>query len=66
MRYEVKLTPQATQQIEETVQYISKILFELETARKWANTLQSEIQKLDSVPYRGRTVAHEGNPQNAR
>ena len=52
MQYEVKLTPQAFGQIEETVQYISKILLEPEIARKWADTLQSEIKKLDSMPSR--------------
>ncbi len=52
MRYEVKLTAQAIGQIEETVQYISKILLEPETARKWADALQCEIGKLDSVPSR--------------
>lgn len=52
MRYEVKLTAQAIGQIEETVKYISKILHEPETARKWANTLQCEIKKLDSMPSR--------------
>lgn len=52
MRYKVKLTPQAIRQIEETVQYISKILLEPETARKWVDTLQHEIGKLDSMPAR--------------
>ncbi len=52
MRYEVKLTAQAIRQIEETVQYISKLLLEPETARKWADTLQREIEKLDSMPSR--------------
>ena len=52
MRYEVKLTPQAIGQIEETVQYISKILLAPENARKWADTLQCEIEKLDSMPSR--------------
>lgn len=52
MRYEVKLTPQAFGQIEETVQYISKILLEPEIARKWADTLQNEIKKLNSMPSR--------------
>ncbi len=37
MRYEVELTSQAI------VQYIFKVLFVPETARKWADTLQSEI-----------------------
>ncbi len=52
MRYEVKLTAQAIGQIEETVQYISKILLEPEIARKWVDTLQCEIGKLDSMPSR--------------
>ncbi len=52
MRYEVKLTTQAFRQIEETVQYISKILLETQTARKWADTLQNAIKKLDSMPSR--------------
>ena len=37
MRYEVELTSQSI------VQYISKVLIVQETARKWADTLQSEI-----------------------
>ena len=52
MWYEVKLTAQAVGQIEETVQYISRILLKPETARKWADTLQHEIEKLDSMPLR--------------
>ena len=49
---EVKLTVQAIGQIEETVRYISKNLLEPETARKWADTPQREIEKLDSMPSR--------------
>ena len=52
MRYEVKLTAQAIGQIQETVQYISKVLLEPETARKWAGTLEHEIGKLDFMPLR--------------
>ncbi len=52
MQYEVKLTAQAIGQIEEIVHYISKVLLVPETARKWADTLQSEIKKLDSMPLR--------------
>ena len=52
MNYEVKLTEQAIGQIEETVKYISRILQEPETARKWTDTLQFEIKKLDSMPSR--------------
>ncbi len=52
MRYEVKLTTQAIEQIQEIVRYISHILLVPETARKWADTLQSEIAKLDFMPTR--------------
>lgn len=52
MRYEVKLTAQAIGQIEETVQYISKTLLAPETARKWSDALQNEIENLDSMPWR--------------
>ena len=52
MQYTVKLTTQALGQIEETVQYISKVLLEPETARKWADTLHYEIGTLDSMPSR--------------
>lgn len=43
MQYEVKLTPQAVEQVQETVSYISHILLEPEIARRWANLLQQEI-----------------------
>ena len=59
MRYEVKLTAQAIRQIEETVQYISKILLEPEIARKWADILQHEILKLDSLPSRYSLIEEE-------
>ena len=50
MRYKVKLTTQAIGQIEETVRYISKILLDPETAQKWADAMQREIEKLDFMP----------------
>ena len=52
MRYEVKLTAQAIEQVQEIVRYISRILLVPETARKWADSLQSEIAKLDFMPTR--------------
>lgn len=52
MRYEVKLTAQAIGQIEETARYISEVLAEAETARRWLDDLQREIGKLDSLPSR--------------
>ena len=59
MRYEVKLTTQAIEQIQEIVQYISKILFVPETAQKWLDSLQCEIRKLDSMPSRYPLTAEE-------
>ena len=59
MRYEVKLTTQAIEQIQEIVQYISKILFVQETAQKWLDSLQCEIRKLDSMPSRYPLTAEE-------
>lgn len=52
MQYEVKLTPQAMEQIQETVSYISHILLEPEIARHWANLLQQKISLLNSMPIR--------------
>lgn len=52
MQYEVKLTPQAVEQIQETVSYISHILIEPEIARRWADLLQQEISSLNSMPAR--------------
>lgn len=59
MRYEIKLTKQAIGQIEEIVQYISKVLLAPETARKWVDTLQCEIAKLDSMPSRYSLIEEE-------
>ena len=59
MRYEVKLTTQAIEQIQEIVQYISKILLVPETAQKWLDSLQFEIRKLDSIPSRYPLTAEE-------
>lgn len=59
MRYEVKLTTQAIEQIQEIVQYISKILFVPETAQKWLDSFQCEIRKLDSMPSRYPLTAEE-------
>lgn len=52
MHYEVKLTPQAVEQMQETVSYISHILLEPEIARRWADLLQQEISSLNSMPAR--------------
>lgn len=52
MQYEVKLTPQAVEQIQETVSYISHILLEPEAAKRWADILCKEISSLNSMPSR--------------
>lgn len=52
MQYEVKLTTQAMEQIQETVSYISHVLLEPEIARRWADLLQQEISLLNSMPAR--------------
>ena len=52
MRYEVKLTAQATEQIPEAVSYISKNLFESETSKRWLNILQENITSLNMLPAR--------------
>lgn len=52
MPYEIKLTSQAIEQIEEIVQYISKVLLVPETAQKWADTMQSEIVMFGFMPSR--------------
>ena len=51
-RYAIRLTAQAVGQIEETVRYLSQIPLEPALVRKWADTLQREIEKLDSMPAR--------------
>lgn len=59
MQYEVKLTPQAVEQIQETVSYISHILLEPEIARRWADLLQQEISSLNSMPARFPLIEEE-------
>lgn len=59
MGYEIKLTSQAVGQIEEAVQYISKVLLEPQTARNWADTMQREIENLNSMPQRFPLVEEE-------
>lgn len=59
MQYEVKLTTQAVEQIQETVSYISHILLEPEIARRWADLLQQEISSLHSMPARFPLIEEE-------
>lgn len=59
MEYSVHLAPHAIVQIQETVSYISKVLNEPNTATAWADYLQKEISKLDSMPARFPLVENE-------
>lgn len=59
MQYEVKLTPQAVEQIQETVSYISRILLEPEIAKRWADLLQKEILSLNLMPARYPLIEEE-------
>lgn len=52
MEYEVMMTPQAVEQIRETVLYISHMLLVPETASRWADFLQKAIASLNSMPSR--------------
>ena len=52
MRYAVRLTEHAILQIQETVSYISKVLLVPETATAWAECLENQIAKLDTMPAR--------------
>ena len=69
MKYTVKLTPHAIAEISETIAYISHVLLVPDTARAWADHLQSEISGLDTLPVSSsgkRTVAQARNSKNAR
>ena len=52
MQYEVKMTPHAVVQIQETIAYISKVLLVPETARAWIERLEKEISSLNMMPER--------------
>ena len=59
MKYTVKLTPHAIAEISETIAYISRVLLVPDTARAWADHLQSEISGLDTLPERYPQVERE-------
>ena len=52
MEYTVRLTEYATEQIRETVAYISRFLLEPVIARAWSDALKKEIYGLDRMPAR--------------
>ncbi len=59
MKYNVKMTKYATEQLKSTVMYISKTLLVPDTARAWTNKLKAEISKLSELPNRFMLVDEE-------
>lgn len=59
MQYTVNLTPYAIEQVRQILQYISHVLLAPDTAMQWADTLQSEISKLDFLPSRYPLIVEE-------
>ncbi len=59
MKYNVKMTKYATEQLKSTVMYISKTLLVPDTARAWVNKLKAEISKLSELPNRFMLVDEE-------
>lgn len=57
--YTVKLTYFAISQIQETISYISIVLKEPETAKKWVDYLENQIDKLNYMPERFLVVEQE-------
>lgn len=52
MKYKVKLTTTALNQLKEAITYISKVLLEPEIARRWSDRIKKEISSLDHMPLR--------------
>ncbi len=59
MKYNVKMTKYATEQLKSTVMYISKTLLEPDIAKTWANKLKTEISRLSDLPNRFMLVDEE-------
>ncbi|MDE6723981.1 MAG: type II toxin-antitoxin system RelE/ParE family toxin, partial [Ruminiclostridium sp.] len=57
--YNVNLTEYAVEQMEEVVEYISKILKEPEIAKKWSLKIQNTIKSLNIMPARFPLVDRE-------
>ncbi len=52
MTYKVKLTTGAVYQLKDAIGYISKVLLEPETARRWSDRIKKDISSLESMPFR--------------
>ncbi len=59
MKYNVKITEYATEQLKSTVAYISKVLLEPDIAKAWVKKLKTEIGKLSELPNRFTLVDEE-------
>lgn len=59
MTYKVKLTNNALYQLKETIGYISKVLLEPETARRWSNRIKKAVSSLNNMPLRYPLVDEE-------
>lgn len=58
-KYEVNVTDHALGQLKETVDYISKVLMEPQTAHKWLDTMELKMQSLEYMPNRVRLTYEE-------
>ena len=52
MEYQITLTPQAVEQVHQTMLYIAQTLQEPQTANRWADLLYQEIGGLNTMPSR--------------
>ncbi|MBQ9793601.1 MAG: type II toxin-antitoxin system RelE/ParE family toxin [Clostridia bacterium] len=52
MAYQVKLTPNAIRQLQDTLVYISQTLQAPDVARRWSKRLESRIASLCEMPFR--------------
>lgn len=52
MDYQVMLTPQAIEQLQQTVLYIAQTLQQPQTAKRWADLIYKEIAGLNFMPSR--------------
>ncbi len=59
MKYKVKLTYHAIEQMRDIVGYISKSLCEPTIARRWSAKIQKAILTLDEMPLRNPLVQNE-------
>lgn len=51
-KYDVKMTPQALRQMQETKQYIRVTFQAPNSAQKWLEQMKEEISTLSSIPAR--------------